>query len=1035
MMKQVNIRNPFRMLVLMLGLFLSVGAFAQIDVKGHVKDAQGEAVIGATVRVVGTQTATVTDFDGNFALKANQGADISVTYVGYQEATVKAAPTLEITMQEDANVLENVVVIGYGRAKKSDLTGSVTAIKPDEMNHGLQTTAQDMLQGKIAGVNITNSGGEPGAGATIRIRGGSSLNASNNPLIVIDGLSMDSYGVQGLSNPLSLVNPNDIESFTVLKDASATAIYGSRASNGVIIITTKKGRKGQKPQISYSGNVSVSAVKKKMDVMNSSEYIDFAKQLVVAQKGYTDEQWLASPEYASLGYTDANGNHVMANTDWQDEIYRTAVSTDHNITISGGIKNVPYRVSLGYTDQNGVVKTSNYQRYTASISLSPSLLNDHLNLNINAKGMYSKTKYANAGTAIGSAIFMDPTKPVYDPAGNNNGFGGYWQWGSTADWGDTEWTKNINTYATGNPVAALNNYCNEGKAKVLMGNFEADYKIHGFEDLHLHMNAGMEITDGKTNQYQSPYSYASGTYYYSNQGWNKQDSYNLSLTLYAQYMKDFAEKHHFDIMAGYEWQHFHNKTDYFYYGLYPSTTTKTDDNGNSLAGTYYLPSENTLYKTENYLVSFFGRMNYSLLDRYMVTFTLRNDGSSRFSKDKRWGVFPSVALAWKINEEPILKDAKWLSDMKLRLGWGITGQQEGIGDYTYIATYTPNSQGAYYKLFGDGRTYRPDAYNPELTWEKTTTWNVGLDFGILNDRLTFNLDWYYRKTKDLINSVVIPVGTNFANKVNTNIGSLHNTGFELAANWRAIQTRDWSWQIGYNFTWNKNEIDKLVAGSNDDYKILHGGLAIGDSGSNGVKCWQVGHSVDAYYVYQQVYDANGEPIDGQFVDRNADGIINDKDRYFYKKSTPDVTMGLTSKVTWKNWDFGFSLRASINNYVYNGIEAGNSNLSLSQVYLGNAWHNVIGIARDKNWKTAEIQGALSDYYIQNASFLKCDNITLGYSFDNLFGLKANGRIYATAQNVFTITKYKGLDPEIDGGYDGNMYPRPFVGILGLTLNF
>ena len=1034
-MKQVNIRNPFRMLVLLLGLFLSVGAFAQIDVKGHVKDAQGEPVIGATVRVVGTQTATVTDFDGNFALKANQGADITVSFVGYQMATVKAAANLEITLKDDETVLENVVVIGYGRAKKNDLTGSVTALKPDDMNHGLQTSAQDMLQGKVAGVNIINSGGEPGAGSTIRIRGGSSLNASNNPLIVIDGLSMDTYGVQGLSNPLSLVNPNDIESFTVLKDASATAIYGSRASNGVIIITTKKGRKGQKPQISYSGNVSVSAVKKKMDVMNASEYIDFAKELVVGQKGYTDAEWLASPEYASLGYTDANGNHVFADTDWQDEIYRTAVSTDHNITISGGIKSMPYRVSLGYTDQNGVVKGSSYQRYTASINLSPSLLNDHLNFNINAKGMYSKTKYANAGTAIGSAIFMDPTKPVYDPAGANNGFGGYWQWAATADWGDTEWTKNINTYATGNPVAALENYSDEGKAKVLMGNFEADYKIHGFEDLHLHMNAGMEITSGKSNKYQSPYTYVSNVYYYSNQGWNEQDSYNLSLTLYAQYMKDFAKIHHFDIMAGYEWQHFHNKKDYFYYGLYPSTTTKTDDDGNSLAGTYYLPSENTLSKTENYLVSFFGRMNYSLLDRYMLTFTLRDDGSSRFSKDNRWGVFPSVALAWKINEEPILKNAKWLSDMKLRLGWGITGQQEGIGDYTYIATYTPNSQGAYYKLFGEGQTYRPDAYNPDLTWEKTTTWNVGLDFGILNDRLTFNVDWYYRDTKDLINSVVIPVGTNFANKVNTNIGSLHNTGIEVAANWRAIQTKDWNWQIGYNFTWNKNEIDKLVAGSNDDYKILHGGLAIGDSGSNGIKCWQVGHSVDAYYVYQQVYDANGQPIDGQYVDRNADGIINDKDRYFYKKSTPDVTMGLTSKLTYKNWDFGFSLRASINNYVYNGVEAGNSNLSYSQVYLGNAWHNVISIARDKNWKTAEIQGALSDYYIQNASFLKCDNITLGYSFGTLFGLKASGRVYATAQNVFTITKYKGLDPEIDGGYDGNMYPRPFVGILGLNLNF
>ena len=1033
-MKQVNIKTPLRMLVLLLGLFLSVGAFAQIDVKGHVKDAQGEPIIGATVRVAGTQTATVSDFDGNFVLKANQGADISVSYVGYQPQTVKAAATLEITLQEDAAVLDNVVVIGYGRAKKTDLTGSVTAIKPDDMNHGLQTSAQDMLQGKVAGVNITNSGGEPGAGATIRIRGGSSLNASNNPLIVIDGLAMDSYGMQGASNPLNLVNPNDIESFTVLKDASATAIYGSRASNGVIIITTKKGRKGQAPKISYNGNVSISALKKKMDVMNSAEYQQFAKDLIVADKGYTDEQWLASPEYASLGYFDANGNHVFADTDWQDEIYRTAVSTDHNIAVTGGYKNIPYRVSFGYTNQSGIVKTSNYQRYTASINVSPSLLQDHLTLNINAKGMYSKTKYANAGTAIGSAIFMDPTKPVNDTNADNQ-FGGYWQWASTADWTDTAWNKNINTYATGNPVAALNNYSDVGKSKALIGNIEADYKIHGFEDLHFHLNAGMDISSGKSNKSQSPYSYASKVYYYGNYGWNEQDSYNLSLSLYAQYLKDIAEIHHFDIMAGYEWQHFHIKTDYFYYGLYPSTSQKLDNDGNPLAGTYYEPSENTLYKSENYLVSFFGRFNYSLMDRYMLTFTLRDDGSSRFHKDKRWGVFPSVALAWKINEEPFLKKANWLSDFKLRLGWGITGQQEGIGDYTYIATYAPNFKGAYYNLFGEGRTYRPDAYNPELTWEKTTTWNAGLDFGILNNRLTFNLDFYHRKTKDLINTVVIPVGTNFSNKVTSNIGSLHNTGFELATNWRAFQTKDWNLQIGYNLTWNKNEIDELVASSGEDYKILHGGLAIGDSGSNGIKSWHVGNAVEAYYVYQQVYDAQGQPIEGQYVDRNADGIVNDNDRYYYKKSSPDVTMGLTTKLQYRNWDFGFNLRVSLNNYVYNGVEAANSDLSKPQVYLGNAWHNVISIARDKNWKSAEVQGALSDYYIQNASFLKCDNITLGYSFDNLFGLKASGRVYATAQNVFTITKYKGLDPEIDGGYDGNIYPRPFVGILGLNLNF
>jgi iron complex outermembrane receptor protein len=1015
---------------------MTATAFAQqIAVNGFVKDATGEPIIGATVRVAGTDGGAVTDIDGNFTLNAEPGAKLQISYIGYATQEVTAAKNVVVTLQEDAGKsLNEVVVIGYGRARKSDLTGSVTAIKPDEMNHGLVTSAQDALQGKIAGVNITTSGGEPGGGATIRIRGGSSLNASNNPLIVIDGLAMDSYGIQGASNPLSLVNPNDIESFTVLKDASATAIYGSRASNGVIIITTKKGQKNAKPRVSYNGNISVSAIKKKMGVMSSSAYQAYVKDLVMNEKGLTEDEYYNSEYYENLGYYDADGNHLFANTDWQDEIYRTAVSTDHNVTVSGGIKNMPYRVSFGYTDQNGVVKTSNYQRYTASVNLAPSFLDDHLNFNINAKGMYSKTRYANAGSAIGSAIFMDPTKPVYD-VDKNNGFGGFWQWGSTADWGDTAWGTNINTYATGNPVAALRNYHDKGKSKALVGNIEVDYKIHGFEDLHLHMNAGMDISSGKSNKSQSPYTYASGTYYYGNYGWNTQDTYNLSLNLYAQYMKDVADIHHFDIMAGYEWQHFHIKSDYFYYGLYPETSTKVDADGNPLAGTYYQPSENTLYKSENYLVSFFGRFNYTLMDRYMLTFTLRDDGSSRFSKSKRWGLFPSLALAWKFKEESFLKDVSWVSDAKLRLGWGKTGQQEGIGDYTYIATYTPNSQGAYYPLFGEGRTLRPDAYNPNLTWEKTTTWNAGLDLSFMRDRLSLNFDFYHRKTTDLINTVVVPVGTNFANKVTSNIGSLHNTGFEFAANWRAIQTKDWSWQIGYNLTWNKNKIDELVANGGKDYKILHGGLAVGDSGSDGVKAWHVGKPVEAFYVYQQVYDANGKPIEGQYVDRDGNGILNSDDRYYYKKSTPDVTMGFTSKLIWKNWDFGFSLRASINNYVYNGVEAGNSNLALTNTYLGKAWHNVINMAREKNWQSATVRGALSDYYIQNASFLKCDNITLGYSFSNLFGLKANGRVYATVQNVFTITEYKGLDPEIDGGYDGNIYPRPFVGILGVSLNF
>ena len=1036
MMKQVNMKIPFRIPALLLGLLLTVSAFAQqITVKGHVKDAIGEPVIGATVKVAGTQAGAVSDFDGNFTIKADQGATLTVTYVGYQTATVKAAPSVEVIMQDDAQLLENVVVIGYGRAKKSDLTGSVTAIKPDEMNHGLITSAQDALQGKVAGVNITNSGGMPGSGATIRIRGGSSLNASNDPLIVIDGLAMDNYGMQGASNALALVNPNDIESFTVLKDASATAIYGSRASNGVIIITTKKGSKNQKARFSYNGNVSVSTVKKTMDVMNASEYMAFVKNLVMNSRGYSEQEYLNSSEYANLGYYDAQGNHQFADTDWQDQIYRTAFSIDHNITVSGGLKNMPYRVSVGYTGQEGIVKTSDYQRYTASFNLSPSLLKDHLTFNINGKGMYSKTDYANQGEAIGGAVFMDPTKPVY--LGSKD-FGAYYQWPSSADWGDTWWTGNRNSMAIGNPRAALSNYDNSGKSKALVGNIEADYKIHGFEDLHIHANAGMDYTTGKSNITHSPYSY-NGNYYFGNNGWSKQDTYNLSFNIYGQYMKDLADTHHFDIMAGYEWQHFHKKTDYYYAGYYPMTSTKVDDNGKRLAGTAYMPSENTLYKTENYLVSFFGRFNYSLLERYMLTATLRADGSSRFNwldtgDNKQWGLFPSVAVAWKINEEPFLKNAKWLSDLKLRAGWGITGQQEGIGDYTYIPTYTPNSQGAYYMLFGDGRTYRPDAYNNALTWEKTTTWNAGLDFGFMRNRLTFNVDFYHRKTTDLINTVVIPVGTNFSNKVTQNIGSLHNTGVEFAANWRAIETKDWNWQLGYNVTWNKNEIDELVASTSEDYKIVHGGLAIGDSGSDGIKSWHVGNPVEAYYTYQQVYGQDGQPVYGQFVDRNADGIIDDKDRYYYKKSTPDVTMGFTSKVTYKSWDLGFSLRASLNNYVYNAIEAGNSNLGISSVYSGSSWHNVLKMAADKGWTASESRDALSDYYIQNASFLKCDNITLGYSFKT-FDDYLSGRVYFTAQNVFTVTKYKGLDPEIDGGYDNMIYPRPFVGILGLNLNF
>ena len=601
-MKQVNIRIPFRMFVLMLGLFLSVGAFAQISVKGHVKDAQGEPIIGATVRVTGTETATVTDFDGNFALKANQGADISVTYVGYQTATVKAMPNLVITLKDDQTVLSDVVVIGYGRAKKNDLTGSVTAIRPDDKNHGLNINAQDMISGKIAGVSVIAGDGTPGGGAQIRIRGGSSLNASNDPLIVIDGLAMDNYGVQGLANPLSMVNPNDIESFTVLKDASATAIYGSRASNGVIIITTKKGRTGQKPTFNYNGNVSIATKKNTIDVLDGPGLTNFIKNL------YGED----SDAFNELGYYDANGNKQYANTNWQDEIFRTAISTDHNITVSGGLKNMPYRVSLGYTNNQGTIKTSNFERYTASFNISPSLLKDHLKFNINGKGMIAKNRYAPS--VVGSAIAMDPTKavtsdyPIYQDY-----FGGYVQNFTSANYdGAANWK--YTNKGTGNPVAALEQTNDRATSKTLMGNFEADYAIHGFEDLHLHMNAAMDLSTGKQNTDRQPNSAVANYYGYT--GWNTMDTYNLQLSLYAQYMKDFNKDNHFDIMAGYEWQHFHKQTDWYGHGTYPAGNTKYAE------GTKYdAPKEGqiTKYETENFLVSFFGRMNYTLMDRTDMT--------------------------------------------------------------------------------------------------------------------------------------------------------------------------------------------------------------------------------------------------------------------------------------------------------------------------------------------------------------------------------------------------------------------------------
>lgn len=998
------------LLTLLVGLFLSIGAFAQqIAVKGHVKDTTGEPVIGANILVKGTTNGTITDFDGNFMLNVPKDAILSVSFVGYKSAEVKAASTVMVTLEDDSQVLDAVVVIGYGSVKKNDMTGSVTAIKPDKLNKGLITNAQDMMTGKIAGVSVISKGGAPGEGATIRIRGGSSLTAENDPLIVIDGLAMDNKGVKGLANPLSMVNPNDIESFTVLKDASATAIYGSRASNGVIIITTKKGQAGARPTISYDGNVSVSTVKSTVDVMDGDQFRSFIRDI-----------WGEDSEaYSKLG---------NANTDWQKEIFRAAVSTDHNLTISGGLKNMPYRVSFGYTNQNGIVKTSKFERYTASVSLAPSFFEDHLKVNANLKGMIAKNRYADGG-AVGSAVSFDPTQSVRsDDPYHQYYFDGYFQWNTDASsLNDDTWKRTFNGNAPGNPVALLEEKDDRAISKSLIGNLELDYKFHFLPDLHAHVNGGMDLSTGKQYTDVSPYS--STNNYYGSYGWEQKDKYNLSLNAYLQYSKDFTDKHRFDVMAGYEWQHFHDTSDQEYWGLYPLSNNVVENRGQRYNNT------SSGSATESYLVSFFGRVNYTLLDRYLFTATVRQDGSSRFHKNNRWGLFPSFALGWKLKKEAFLKDVDVLSDLKLRLGYGITGQQNiNSGDYPYLAVYETNKDGAYYPILGEGTTYRPNAYNPDLKWEKTTTYNVGLDFGFLNNRINGAVDYYYRKTTDLLNSVFVSAGTNFKNKVLSNVGSLENSGIEFSINSKPVVTTDWTWDLGFNITYNKNEITKLTTGDSENYYVAAGDN-IGGGRDMKAMAHAVGHPASSFYVYQQVYDENGKPIENEFVDRNGDGTINGDDRYFYKKPTADVLMGLTSRLSYKSWDFSFSLRASLNNYVYNSVEAGGSDCNPTSVYSFGALNNrpLMGVAN--NIQNLKDNTLLSDYFVQNASFMKCDNITLGYSFKKLFGAPIGGRVYAAVQNVFTITKYKGLDPEVEKGLDNNIYPRPLTTLIGLSLNF
>lgn len=970
-----------------------------IVVNGHVVDELGEDVIGATVRVVGTTIVTVTDINGNFTLTTNEGTQISVKYIGYDEATIAAAPEVLVNMKADERSLNEVVVIGYGSIKKDDLTGSVMTLSADDMVTGVPASATDMLVGQAAGVSVTTDGGAPGAGATIRIRGGSSLSASNNPLIVIDGVAIDDGDISGMANPLAAIHPNDIESFTILKDASATAIYGSRASNGVIIITTKKGCEGR-ARVSYNGSVKVSTKTKQLDVMGADEFRSF-----VAYKFGE-----GSTQTAALGTAD---------TDWQKEIYRTAVSTDHNVSVSGSVANIPYRASVGYTSENGIVKTSNMRRLTGSISLNPRFFDNHLSIQLNVKGMYNKNRNADM-QAVQMATLMDPTQPVtMDGSKYGNGYFMYVNptTGVPVD------------IATTNPVSILNEESDQSTIKRSIGNVQIDYKIHFLPELRVNLNMGYDVaeSDGRViiND-NSPMTWSLGNY---KQGFGENKDYyqlrrNHLLELYLNYKNRFGQ-HDIEVMTGYSWQHFYLTE----WTLYPYSAAKAQETGNEFYQT------ETGNRTESYLVSFFGRLNYTLRDKYMLTFTLRDDGSSRFSKRNRWGLFPSLALAWRVNEENILRNVDWLSNLKLRLGYGVTGQQNlNNGDYPYMARYTYSKAGANY--FYGNKEYKllyPLAYDENLKWEETTAWNAGVDFGLWRNKLTGSVDVYYRETNNLLNTVGVAAGTNYRNEILTNVGELKNKGIELTLTAHPITRKDFEWNVSYNLSLNKNEISKLTEKDNPAYKGVQSGEIYGNTGYY-ILINATGEAYNSFYVFEQIYDENGIPVDGEYVDQNGDNKIDEEDLIVYKKAAPDVYMGLSTQLRYKNWDFSTALRASFGNWVYNNVQSYREAWGGSQMYdPTNFLKNRLQSAWTNNFNNGQFR---SSHYIQRADFLRMDNITMGYTLNKLFGENISARFYLTIQNPFVITGYDGIDPEISGtGIDNELYPRPRSYTLGVNVNF
>ncbi len=997
-------RFTFIFVLILSMVAYSLTGYAQEGmVRGTVYDADdGTTLPGASVLIKGTTKGTVTDVDGKFNIMVGPNTTLEVSFIGYktQEVLVQPNSTADVYLESSATALDELVVIGYGVQKRDDATGSVTAIDRKEFNVGSITSPAELINGKIPGVQVVDGGGAPGEATTIRIRGGSSLQAINDPLIVIDGVPIDNDGISGMRNPLNTINPNDIESMTILKDASATAIYGSRASNGVIIVTTKKAKlagvgMGAPLRLEYQGNFSLYTPTKQVDVYGADEF-----------RGLIEEK--------NPTHTDMLGN---ASTDWQDEIFDNAFGMDHYVGASGAFDFMPYRFSVGYANKDGILKTDNMERTTLSLNLNPSFLDDHLKVNLNSRYMYIENRFADRGS-IGAAIQFDPTKPVKS---DTSQFGGYYFWEQA--------NGNPVDLATNNPVAMLDQRKDISYVNRLVGNLQLDYKLHWLPELRANLNLGLDYSDANGNVVVDtnaafefipidPGDTAAIKNRSGVRNYYTQMKRNQLLEFYLNYNKDLPSLNsNIDAMVGYSWQWFYRRNTSLN-SSYLMVPTETD--------TVYDP-------TEYYLLSYFGRINYTFMDRYLLTFTLRNDNTSRFSEDNRQGWFPSVALGWKINDEKFMQNVNWLSQLKLRLSYGITGQQNiNQGDYPYLARYTYNQAGAYYQLGNMFfRTLRPEGYDENIKWEETTTWNAGLDYGIANNRYYGSIDFYLRKTEDLLNIVPVPAGTNLTNEILTNIGDLENKGVEFSIFTRPIVKQDMAWEVGLNATYNYNEITKLTASSDENYLGYKVGDIAGGVG-NKVQIHSVGYPAFSYFVYEQVYDADGNPIQGMYVDRNGDGEITDDDRYHYKDPNPDVILGISSRFNYKSWDLAFSGRAYFGNYVYNNVASENAVYQRLYRAEGPYLSNISTEVTDTEFENPQY---LSDYYVQDGSFFRMDYITLGYSFKNLIQDKLHLRLTATVNNVFIISQYKGLDPEIFSGIDNNIYPRPRTYTLGVNLQF